>query len=75
MQLLDLARTIATLMGHPDIRIRPSGTSFAGDTARWYADITKARAFGFAPLVDLHTGLRRTIAWLSAHPAGAGQAS
>jgi len=68
VQLLDLARLIAELMGHPQIRIRTTGRSFAGDTARWYADITKVRALGFEPRVDLRSGLLQTIAWLAARP-------
>jgi UDP-glucose 4-epimerase len=68
VQLLDLARLIAELMGHPKIRIRTTGRSFAGDTARWYADITKVRALGFEPRVDLRRGLLDTIAWLAARP-------
>jgi len=68
VQLLDLARLIAELMGHPQIRIRTTGRSFAGDTARWYADITKVRVLGFEPRVDLRSGLLQTIAWLAARP-------
>ena len=68
VRLLDLARLIAELMGYPNIRIRPSGRSFAGDTARWYADISKVRALGFEPRVDLRDGLERTIAWLATRP-------
>jgi len=68
VRLLDLARLIAELMGYPDIRIRPTGRSFAGDTARWYADISKVRGLGFEPGVDLRSGLRRTIEWLAARP-------
>jgi len=68
VQLLDLARLIAELMGHPRIRIRTTGRSFAGDTARWYADISKVRALGFEPRVDLRSGLLQTIAWLAARP-------
>ena len=68
VQLLDLARLIAELMGHPKIRIRTTGRSFAGDTARWYADITKVRALGFEQRVDLRSGLLQTIAWLAARP-------
>jgi UDP-glucose 4-epimerase len=67
--LLDLTRTIARLMGHPTIAIRPTGQSFAGDTPRWYADVAKIRALGFAPTIDLETGLARTIAWLTAQKA------
>ena len=65
VQLLDLAKTIAELMGHPDIRILTSGRSFPGDTPRWYADISKVRRLGFTPAVDLRTGLKRTIEWLT----------
>ena len=68
VQLRDLARLIAELMGHAQIRIRTTGRSFAGDTARWYADITKVRALGFEPRVDLRSGLLQTIAWLAARP-------
>jgi len=71
VRLLDLARLIAELMGYPNIRIRPSGRSFAGDTARWYADISKVRALGFEPRVDLRNGLARTIAWLATRPVSA----
>jgi UDP-glucose 4-epimerase len=68
VRLLDLAHTIAEMMGYPDIVVQPTGRSFAGDTPRWYADITKARSLGFEPRVDLKTGLERTIAWLLAQP-------
>ena len=68
VRLLDLAHTIADMMGYPDIVVRPTGRSFAGDTPRWYADITKVRSLGFEPRVDLKTGLQRTIAWLLAQP-------
>ena len=44
-------------MGYPHIRIRTTGRSFAGDTARWYADISKVRALGFEPRVDSASGL------------------
>ncbi len=71
VRLLELARLIAELMGYPNIRIRPSGRSFAGDTARWYADISKVRALGFEPRVTLRDGLERTIAWLATRPVRA----
>jgi UDP-glucose 4-epimerase len=74
VRLIDLARTIADLMGHPDIRIVPTGQSFPGDTPRWYADVSKVRRLGFTPEVDLRTGLQRTIAWVT-RPAAVGQPS
>ena len=67
VRVRDLALLIARLMGHPDIRLVATGQSFAGDTSRWYADISKIQALGFAPRVSLEEGLRRTIAWLDAH--------
>ena len=75
VRLLDLARDIATLMGHPDIRIVPTGESFRGDTPRWYADVTKVRSLGFSATVPLRDGLQRTIEWMTAgvdvaEPAG-----
>jgi UDP-glucose 4-epimerase len=72
VKLLDLAKTIAELMGHPGIRILTTGRSFPGDTPRWYADISKVRRLGFEPSVDLRTGLQRTIAWLAGQPTTAG---
>jgi UDP-glucose 4-epimerase len=66
--LMDLTRRIATVMGHPGIRILTTGRSFPGDTARWYADVTKIRALGFQLEVDLDTGLRKTAAWLETQP-------
>jgi UDP-glucose 4-epimerase len=71
VRLLDLARLIAELMGYPDIRILPTGRSFPGDTARWYADISKVRELGFEPRIDLRSGLERTIAWLATRPLNA----
>jgi UDP-glucose 4-epimerase len=65
VQLLDLARRIATLMGHPGIRIVPTGRSFPGDTPRWFGDVARIRALGFRPEIGLDDGLRRTIAALA----------
>jgi UDP-glucose 4-epimerase len=64
VRLLDLARTVATLMGHPGIMLAPTGRSFPGDTPRWYADISKIRELGFEPRISLEEGVRRTIDWL-----------
>ena len=61
----ELARKIATVFGCPDVRVAPTGQSFAGDTPRWYADIRKIQAIGFTPTVPLETGLTRTVEWLT----------
>jgi len=73
VRLIDLARTIAMLMGIPSLRIIPTGKSFPGDTPRWYGDTSKVRALGFTRGVALEDGLRRTIAWMrQSAPAVAG---
>lgn len=64
VRLLDLARAIAVHMGVPGIRIVPTGKTFAGDTPRWFGDVSKMQALGFAPGVPLDEGLRRTIRWM-----------
>jgi UDP-glucose 4-epimerase len=66
--LSDLARRIATLMGHADMDIVPTGSTFPGDTPRWYADVSKINAIGFSPRVDFPDGLRETVDWLIANP-------
>ena len=66
VRLLDLARTVAILMGHPSITLAPTGRSFPGDTPKWYADISKIRGLGWKQQVPLEEGLRRTIEWLGA---------
>jgi nucleoside-diphosphate-sugar epimerase len=65
VRLLDLAREIASLMGQPELPIVPTGTSFPGDTPRWFGDVSKVRAIGFTPSVTLREGLRHTIATLA----------
>ena len=72
--ILQLTKMIAETMGHPDISIKATGTSFPGDTKAWFADIGKAKQIGFAPTITLQEGLRRTIAWLAPTSMHVGQA-
>lgn len=60
--LMELTLTIARLMGCGDVSISPTGESFAGDTLKWYASISKIRAIGFEPAISLTEGLAETIA-------------
>lgn len=59
--LTELTRKIAELMGCADVRIEPTGESFAGDTLKWYASVSKVRDIGFEPEISLEAGLVETI--------------
>ncbi len=60
--LNELTATLATVLGVPlDVRHAPAR---AGDILPSRADISRARReLGFAPVVDLEEGLRRTVEW------------
>ena len=61
---IDLAREVATIMGYPEIEIKPNGQYWRGDIHRWFADIRKIQAIGFQQKMNLQDGLRRTVDWL-----------
>ena len=65
VKMIDLAHKIATLMEFPNIKIIPTGKSFAGDVPQWYADITKIKQIGFSQEVSFEEGLIKTINWLT----------
>lgn len=61
IRTIDLARAVASAMGHRATEIRALGDSFPGDVAKWYADIAKVKALGFKPAITLLDGLARTV--------------
>lgn len=64
VNIFDLTKMIAEIMGYPNICIKPTGKSFPGDTKQWFGNISKVKRIGFVPEVDLQDGLRRTVRWL-----------
>jgi UDP-glucose 4-epimerase len=61
----ELAGRIGKIVG-VDLDIRPTELA-AGGTPRRCADISKMRALGWSPTVDLDEGLERTAAWYREH--------
>jgi len=70
VRIIDLARTIASLMGVPDIKISLTGKSFPGDVPKWYGDISKVQSIGFKQNVSLTEALKKTIKWLESNTIG-----
>ncbi len=66
--LTELAQQIARLMGCGNAHIDPTGESFAGDTPKWYASVSKIRKIGFEPAITLDAGLVETIAAIRSRP-------
>ncbi|WP_325096746.1 NAD-dependent epimerase/dehydratase family protein [Mycolicibacterium vinylchloridicum] len=61
----ELAARVGAALG-TDLDIQP-GPAAEGGTPRRCPDISKMRALGYKPEVDLDEGLRRTVAWYSEH--------
>jgi UDP-glucose 4-epimerase len=62
--ITQLALDIATIIGRPDIEIRPTGQSWAGDIPAWFGNIEKMNALGFRPSIQMSEGLARTVDWV-----------
>jgi len=65
VSILALVDRLGSLMGHELLPI-PS-LAAGGGTLRRCPDITKMRALGYEPKVELDEGLSRTIDWYLAH--------
>lgn len=61
----ELVASLGIVMGG-ELNLQPS-VAPEGGTPRRCPDISKMRAIGYAPQVDLTQGLRRTAAWYKAH--------
>jgi UDP-glucose 4-epimerase len=61
----DLVARLGSVMGGV-LEVQPS-VGADGATPRRCPDITKMRALGYAPQVDLTEGLRRTVGWYMAN--------
>jgi dTDP-L-rhamnose 4-epimerase len=63
--VLDIAQTMARVMGHQEITPHVTGKYRAGDIRHCFADIALARdLLGFVPEVDFEKGLAELVEWL-----------
>lgn len=46
-----------------------TGAAHSGDTKYWFADTTRLRSLGYAPNVDIATGITRTVDWFKSQHA------
>jgi UDP-glucose 4-epimerase len=65
VSILDLVERLGTIMGGK-LQVQPTEGP-EGGTPRRCPDISKIRALGYSPKVDLTEGLRRTAEWYLAH--------
>lgn len=61
--IAEVVRTIADMVGRPDLLELGAIPAPAGEPARLVADASKLRATGFVPRYDLASGLRDVVAW------------
>jgi dTDP-L-rhamnose 4-epimerase len=61
--ILEVASTLARLMGRPEIEPECPGTFRAGDIRHCFGDGSKLGALGWAPKVDLEEGFRELVEW------------
>jgi UDP-glucose 4-epimerase len=66
--IVDVASWITDEIG-PDVPIGFSGTRRPGDPIQWSADVSKIRALGFRPSVEVEAGTRSYARWARAELA------
>lgn len=71
VSILQIAEMLAKVMGRSGVGIRHAEPR-PGDVRRHFADISKAREkLGFAPSIDIKTGLARCVEWFEANDVSA----
>lgn len=65
VSIKNLVQALGRVMGRP-VEVE-TGPLQPGGTLRRCPDIAKLRALGYAPLVSLEEGLRRTVSWYTQH--------
>ena len=66
MRIVDLSRMVYAALGSVKDTILCPETR-PGNPQRWRADVSKLKAFGFSPTVNMVEGLSRTISWIRSH--------
>lgn len=66
IRIKDLAEKFVEKLGMDRSIVKFNGINKAGDPINWRADISRIRALGFEPTIDLDEGLDKYIEWLGA---------
>jgi UDP-glucose 4-epimerase len=64
IEIIELTKTIATLMEQENVDIRVTGNFPPGILTKFYADTLKIKSIGFVPKTSLLEGLQKTLHWL-----------
>lgn len=69
VSVTEVAYKLIAALGLADqTRITYTGSSWTGDAQRWEVSINKISRLGYAPAVDLESGLEKTIQWFRTQP-------
>lgn len=67
--VVEVAKTLISIMGLKHVQISFTGNSWAGDAKHWEVSIQKlTQHTGYLPRYDLELGLTRFVEWFDRHP-------
>lgn len=62
----DAAATFFSLF-HQNVKYKFSGVKREEDPVNWLADISKIRSYGYHPIIDIKSGLKKYYEWIITH--------
>jgi dTDP-L-rhamnose 4-epimerase len=67
--IIEVARVLARLMGHPEIEPQLAGSFRAGDIRHCFGDGSKLEALGWKPSISLDEGFAELVRWSESEEA------